>query len=184
MKGFPNTQEMILKQLENSLEQIAVDYWVKLKALHTNVKNDDPPYRTKGMSVIEIGSTLHYLYCRWWVESPKAEVLSRNASGDPVNYKPAAVTFRISVTLRHLRDDGGTFDEVVGNGTFDYQRQIEKFTVGGNPLSYILYDMWRATRNDIGASLFPSPDVDPDIITETITYEPASLFIPTPISHT
>lgn len=185
MKAYPTTQEMILKQVRESMLTIAVDYWGKLKTLHPNVKNGDPAYRAKGMSVIQVGTTVHYLYCRWWVESPLENVATRDNNGVPLTYYPANVTYRISLTLRHLRDDGGTFDEIVGNGTWDIDSPIEKFTLDVNPLTYIIYEMWRATRNDLAVSLFPSPDVDPEIITETITYDPDSTdkFIPTPITH-
>lgn len=185
MKAYPNAQEMILTQVRESLLEIASNYWGKLKLLHPAVKNGDPAYRTKGMTVIEVGSTLHYLYCRWWVESPLAAVASRDQDGLPLTYHPANVTYRISLTLRHLRDDGGTFDEIVGNGTWNFDAPIELFTVDANPLTYIIYEMWRATRTDIMNTEFLSPDVDTEIITETITYDPNSTdkFIPTPITH-
>lgn len=167
MRSFPTLQPLLLSKLQEDLVTVSQDYVDKLRAIYPQVPTNDTAYRVIGMSRKPIGATLDELYVRFMVESyQRAPNQTDLTTGVVQSYHPVQVRFYLSFTIRHLRDDGGTFDQIVYTVGFNHQRVTERGTIQSHPDPYILYDLWERIRADLALTLFDSPDVDPNIIME------------------
>jgi hypothetical protein len=167
MRSFPRLQPVLLSSLKNDLKTIADDYVDKLRALYTQNPVDDIAFRVTGMSRKEVGSTADFVYLRYMVESYQRIPNQRDFTQDPptiLTYHPVELRYYISLTLRHLRDDGGTFDEVTYVVGYNQTRETELAQIQSYPNSFVLYDLWERTRADLPTTLFDSPMTDPNVI--------------------
>ena len=167
MRSFPRLQPVLLDSLKNDLKTIADDYVDKLRAMHTQNPVDDVAFRITGMTRKEVGTTADFVYLRFVVESYQRIPNQQDFTQNPpavLSYHPVELRYYISLTLRHLRDDGGTFDEVTYVAGYNQQRETERAQIQSYPNTFVLYDLWARTKDDLPTTLFDSPLTDLNLI--------------------